>query len=49
MYNYKKVKVSGVNTYELPTIPWEKMKELFRRMQEGETEVEEPSAATKQC
>ena len=41
MYNYKKVKISGVNTYELPTIPWEKMKILFQRLQKGEQEVRE--------
>ncbi len=36
-----KVEISGVNTYELPTIPWESMKKLFQRLSEGEVEVRE--------
>lgn len=39
MHNFKKVKISGVNTYELPTISWEKMKKLFQRLENGETGV----------
>ncbi len=41
MYNYKKVKLSGVNTYNLPTLSWEEMKPLFKIMEEGEKEVRE--------
>lgn len=41
MHNYKKVKISGVNTYDLPTISWEQMKKLFKRLQNGEKEVRE--------
>lgn len=41
MYNYKKVKISGVNTYDLPVIPWERMEKLFQRMQGGEQEARE--------
>ncbi len=36
-----KVQISGVNTYELPTLPWETMKVLFQRLASGEQEVRE--------
>lgn len=39
--HFKKVKISGVQTYDLPTIPWEQMKELFHRLAKGETSVRE--------
>lgn len=41
MHNFKKVKISGVNTYDLPTISWVQMKKLFQRLENGETEVRE--------
>lgn len=41
MYNYKKVVISGVNTYSLPTISWNEMKRLFQRLAHGEKEVRE--------
>ena len=34
-----KVQISGVNTYELPTLPWESMKVLFQRLAQGEHEI----------
>lgn len=34
-----KVQISGVNTYELQTLPWESMKVLFQRLSRGENEV----------
>lgn len=39
--HFKKVKISGVQTSELPTIPWERMKKLFQRLADGKTEVRE--------
>lgn len=41
MYNYKKVKLSGVNTYNLPTLSWEEMKRLFKSLENGKKEVRE--------
>jgi len=41
MYNYKKVVISGVNTYNLPTITWKEMKILFERLADGEREARE--------
>ncbi|MDO9534141.1 MAG: SigB/SigF/SigG family RNA polymerase sigma factor [Bacillota bacterium] len=41
MYNYKKVVISGVNTYNLPTISWKEMKSLFIRLADGEKAVRE--------
>lgn len=41
MHNYKKVKVSGVNTYNLPTLSWEEMKKLFQSLENGKKEVRE--------
>ena len=41
MYGSKKVEISGVNTYELPTLSWADMKELFKRVQEGDSEARE--------
>lgn len=41
MRRFKKVEISGVNTYELPTIPWDQMKVLFQRLSNGEKEVRE--------
>ena len=35
MYNYKKVKLSGVNTYNLPTLSWGEMKKLFQELEKG--------------
>lgn len=37
--HFKKVKISGVQTSELPTIPWERMKKLFQSLADGKTEV----------
>lgn len=39
--HYGKVKISGVQTTDLPTIPWERMKKLFQRLANGETGVRE--------
>ena len=39
--HYGKVKISGVQTTDLPTIPWEQMKKLFQRLANGETGVRE--------
>lgn len=39
--HFKKVKISGVQTSDLPTIPWERMKKLFQRLENGEAEVRE--------
>ena len=41
MYSYKKVEISGVNTFFLPTIPWEHMRELFEKLADGEIGVRE--------
>ena len=41
MRRFKKVEISGVNTYELPTIPWEQMRNLFQRLAGGEVEIRE--------
>ncbi len=41
MYGYKKVEISGVNTFYLPVIPWERMRELFKELAGGGVEVRE--------
>ncbi len=38
---FKKVKISGVQTCDLPTIPWEQMKVYFQRLADGETGIRE--------
>ena len=40
MYNYHKVKLSGVNTYDLPTLSWGEMKKLFQELEKGNKAVE---------
>jgi RNA polymerase sporulation-specific sigma factor len=41
MYSYKKVEISGVNTYFLPTLSWEHMRTLFVQLANGGVEVRE--------
>lgn len=41
MYSYKKVEISGVNTFFLPTLSWERMHTLFEQLADGEVEVRE--------
>ncbi len=41
MYNYNKVRLSGVNTYNLPTLSWEEMKRLFQELEKGNKEIRE--------
>ena len=41
MYGFKKVEISGVNSFELPVLTGEEMRGLFQRMQAGETDLRE--------
>lgn len=38
MYGFKKVEISGVNSFELPVLTAGEMRELFRKMHSGETD-----------
>ncbi|HHU75419.1 MAG TPA: SigB/SigF/SigG family RNA polymerase sigma factor [Firmicutes bacterium] len=41
MYSSRKVEISGVNTYFLPTLSWEQMRPLFVQLASGRVDVRE--------
>ncbi len=41
MYGFKKVEISGVNSFDLPVLTAEEMRELFLKMHSGETDSRE--------